>query len=303
MITFDTQLLSILAKNYQLNTKRVNSNAYSSIDELTQAQAYQGIADQSVQGIKTNEIDYKEFVQSLNLNKSENRFSVLLNMSHTELVSMLYKMDKKDLVMGLKFFTKEKLIKFLNELPKKELLSVLFNIFPKDELVKLMPTNALSGLLDSEKVDKSQILKVLHELPPHILPQIYEAATGTTSGNKTKAEIIESISTLDKVAMSDGISAIANRHLVEFTQILTHNNNNLFIEFRTDQLMKPVHMLTKNEMIPGMIALEPKRLINMLDELPNEMLAQIVTLMDPGKLTEILLESHTDLLAELAAKM
>ena len=60
-------------------------------------------------------------------------------------------------------------------------------------------------------------------------------------------------------------------------------------------------MLQKPDMMKGTVALEPETMIEMLGELPKELLAIVATQVDTKEFAEVLIKKHQDLLAEVIA--
>ncbi len=295
MITVDTDLV-YSTKHYELNIKRKNLNAYSSIDEYSDEYALE-----QASGVSSDDIDLNEVIKALNLQDPKNRFAILSMLNHSDLVRLLYLLGKDKLLLGLKFFTKKKLLKFIYNLPKEQMLKILFQIFNKDYLVGYMPVKELMRFLTSKKIQFNDIIKVFQGLPTHILAQIYEGATGTPAGNKSQAELISEMRRIPQEKLVDGIQSLPYKEMLDFVRKLVKQDNNLFKEFSKEMLFKPLMSCPKSTLIEGMSALDPDTIISLLGTLPDNLLAQVVTLIDSNKLASVLENEYSGLLAKLAA--
>ncbi|HBH17801.1 MAG TPA: hypothetical protein DDX14_02430, partial [Cyanobacteria bacterium UBA9579] len=157
MITIDTSLI-YNTKYYELNTKRTNTNAYESIDAYTEAHAAKGTPESQL--VKNKDLDQDTIIKALQLHLPNNRLSILKLLNHSELVSLLWMLEKGKLALGLKFFTKSKLLQYVYDLPKEQLLKVLFRAYSKDEVLSFMPMKALTGFLNSTKINHSDLMKL-----------------------------------------------------------------------------------------------------------------------------------------------
>ena len=296
MITLDTDLI-YFAQQYMLNTKRTNTKAYGNIDKFSEAHAAQTTPTSDKPNY--NDLDYNEIIKALKLNLPFNRFMILKLMKHADLVDLLGLLDKDKLLIGLKFFDKKKLLKFINNLDKEQLLKILLQVYSKDELLSLFPMKELMKFFDSSKIKRNDLVKVMQTLPPNILAQIIESATGTPAGNKSQKELIETLNSLNKESLIEGMKFLPQKEMIGIVGKLVKQDNELLKEFSKEALFDPIVKMQKGSIIEGMGALDPDILIKLLDQLPNEMLAQVDTLLDPDKLSGELLEKHKDLLASL----
>lgn len=298
MITLDTSLI-YQTKYYELNTKRTNTNAYESIDAYSEAHAAKSTPE--TQATKTSELDQDEIVKSLKLYLPHNRLAVLQMLNHSELVQLLDMLQKGQMTQGLKFFTKPKLLQYIYDLPKEQLLKILFKSYSKEDLLAYFPMKALTGILDNSKINNSDLMKLIKSMPRNLLAQLIESVTGQSAGNKSNAEMLTQISSFKQGALAEGLKSMSYNDLLAFVGKLTQNNEDLFMQFSKNTLMEPLTRLGKNSLAENMEVLDPSMITRLLDELPNNLLAVINTMIDPDKLIGSLLKYHSDLLASLAA--
>ncbi|OGI18103.1 MAG: hypothetical protein A2287_10185 [Candidatus Melainabacteria bacterium RIFOXYA12_FULL_32_12] len=294
MITLDTSLI-FNTMYYELNTKRTNTNAYESIDSYTEAHAAKGTPE----FVKNKDLDQDTIIKALKLHLPRNRLSILNLLNHSELVQLLYLLDKGKMVLGLKFFTKPKLLQYIYDLPKEEILKILFQVYSKDELLSFMPMKALMGFLGSTKIQHGDLMKVIKSMPKHLLAQILESITGKPVENMTIDEMIKKLGKCKQEALVEGLRSLPYKELLQVVSKLTEMNNDLFLEFSKNSLIDPISRLGKSSIVESMQVLNPELIVKLLDELPNNLLAVINTMIDQDKLTEVLQKYHSDLLASL----
>ncbi len=290
MISLDTNL-AYLTKHYQVNSKRANVHAYKSIDDLTQAQAVTG----------TRSADTDLILEALKLSDPKNRLKIISMLRRNDVMSLLSLIKKEHLVLGLKFFNKEKILKFYKDLPKADLVKMLFKIFKKSEILKFMPVKALRNFISSKKIDKKMLMGSIQGLPPHVLAQIIEAATGQSVANMKPAALLGQINGMPLALLKSGVMALPQKYLMAISSGILAKDPKLFLEFKTKDLLIPFTKCSKDKLAASAVVLEPDKIIRMLGALPDEMLNQVATLIEPDKLADQLESFHGDLLAQLAA--
>ncbi len=298
MITIDTSLL-FDAKNFIYNTRRKNQNAYSNIDKFSDEHAVNGtpkyLKPASVQ-------ELKEIITALKLDIPKNRFSILLLLPPGELFDMLSLIEPEKLLLGLKFFNKEKIINYLALLPKEDLIKMLLHKISKEKLLKLLPMKMHKKFLESKNLPKDELMKVIMTLPRNILVQLIEFITGESVNNDIpREELAKKFTQFDKTVIVEGLKSLPPNELTAFITKLILNNEELLKEYPKMAFMKELIKWQKSDIIESMIVLDPEKIINLLGELPADLLANVVTLMDQDELTARLLKYHANLLSSIAA--
>jgi len=295
MVAIDTDL-SYLTSYYELNIKRNNPNAYKSIDESTDAQA------SGSSQLKNTDLDQNMVIKALKLNLPSNRLYILKLLNHTELVALLFLIQKDKLAMGLKFFNKPRLMQYIYDLPKEEILKVLFSIYSKENFLSTLPMKELMAFLGSKKIDKNEFIKLFKSMPKHLLAQIYEAGTGKAAGKMTQEELVKELEKTNQGLLVEGMRSLPYKQILEITSKLLEKNPELFLEFSKPSLVNPIAEMSKVSVVEGMKALEPELIIKMLNDLPNQLLAVINTMVEEDKFTEFLQKYRADLLQELVTQ-
>jgi Mg/Co/Ni transporter MgtE len=299
MITLDTELL-YQTKYYELNIKRTNTDAYKSIDSYSDTHATKGASGSQTE--ENQDLDTNSILKELKLYMPRNRFKVLKLLKHSELVQLLQLLQKDKLILGLKFFTKAKLLRNIYNLSKEQILKILLQSFSKEEILSFMPIKALENFLGSSKINHGDMMKIIKSMPSHMLVQILESANGEKVGNMSQDKLISKVGSLNQGKLVESLKAVLPyKEMASFVGKLVENNGELLNEFSKNSLMKPIEKMGKSSIIESMQALDPSLIINMLKELPNNMLAMIDTMIDQDKLEEVLQKYNSDLLASLVA--
>lgn len=297
MISLDTSLL-FSAQDYLLKVKRTNAKAYGSIDKFSEANATQKTPE--YQPINYNDIDYEELIKALQFQLPENRLRALKMMKYDDLMKILFHLEKKNLLIGMKFFNKQKLVKFIQDMPKEDMLKMLFVLYNKEQLLAMMPIKELSRFLDSTKIDPNNLKKIVKNLPQHLMMQIYESATGKSVGNKSGKQLSASLTSMKHELLVDGIKSLPQKEMRVVISSLLEQDKKLYMEFSHQALFQPFEKMHKMSIIQSMQALEPDQIIKMLGELPKELLAQVDTLLDPTKFSQLMQSDFKDVLAQIA---
>jgi len=175
-ISIDTDL-SALATKLHISPERMSLYGNKSVQDIAEAEAASGNA-QAAQVLMQMISDPDQLVKLFKLSDASNRYAILKNLSEKDLKGLLPLLEKEDLAAGLNFFTKDKLLDLVEQLPKDQLVKYVSQMFSKEQIMKLMPEKEMDKLLQSQDLDKNLVLKHLKDIPPAVLSQMLEAATG-----------------------------------------------------------------------------------------------------------------------------
>ncbi|HSA06902.1 MAG TPA: hypothetical protein P5556_06960 [Candidatus Gastranaerophilales bacterium] len=283
----------------------------TNIDNSTEAYAAKGTPDANKTentdnvnnindlNIKEN-LDFEQLVEDLKLNVSENRFALLLMMPSSELFQLLELLGKENLLNGLKFFTKEKIMGFIAKLPKKDLLKMLFYMFTdKKQLIENLPLKELHNFLSSDKIEKGHFMKIFELLPRQTLAIIAGHLTGKKCDKMSQKDLLKEIEPFKKYQMTNGVKKLDEKTLRGFVTTLTESFPNLYNEFSHIALFNVSAKFAKTDLIDAMTVIDNSKIMDMLSELPDKLLALTVSQIDPEIFANVLLADHKDLLANL----
>ena len=312
MITLDTNLgmsSSFLYLLQKLRRKYGCSN--KAIDKYTEAHAAKGTPQankaentQDTKGVsnfkRKENLDYEQLIEELKLNLPENKFAILMMMPTSELYRLMELLGKEHLLNGLKFFTKEKLLGLISNLPKKDLLKMLFYMFTdKKQLIENLPTKELHRFLSSNKIEKGHFMKIFEMLPKETLSTIAGYLTGQKCDKMTRTNLLEKIEPFKKYQLVNGIKKLDEKTLRSFVTTLTDSFPKLYNEFSHASLFNVSAKFARTDLVESMNVIDNSKIMDMLTELPNNLLALTVSQIDPDVFAHILLNNHKDLLASL----
>lgn len=310
MITLDTNLTLYPGLYYYLPLiKSQNSNAYSSIDKYSDAQAAKGTtgtqnAQQTDKTSAANSAnpaitDYNALIEALKLNLPENKFAILKLIPRSELMQFLSFLNKDQLLSGIHLFTKDKILQFVSHLPKEDLLKMLNKLFISPEhILDQMSIKDLNKFLSSKKIQKTDLMKIFQSLSKVDLAQIAEAATGVPQGNKTQAQLLHFINTeLSTAQITDGIKGLDYKKMREMVSQMLKLDPSLYKEFSEESLALQTVDFAKSSIIDAMSVLEPTQLIGFMSELPDNFIALAASQIDTTQLAQILVTDYQALLS------
>lgn len=298
MIELDIDL-SYLTKNFNIGLAQIQQYAKTkSIKEIVRAEAEKGnkaAADFELEVLR----DPKEVAKLFKLGNTANRYKILKNMNHTDLTYLMQFLEVSELNYALNFFSKTKLLDMLKHVPKDELLKVVFDAFGVQEFLELIPENEMDKFFKSEKVDKKKIQEILKSFPPEALAKMLEAVNGQVDSKKSQPEMIKEIEGFSDDQLQDGLEALTKRHKMLMVAKLTQDDPDLWKEFSSDTLVKPMEQLEKAEIITSMEKLEPDTLLELVSELPQDYMAIVATQLDPLAFADQLVKYFGDILGDV----
>lgn len=312
MITLDTNL-GISSSFYHLLIKLRRKYGFTNktIDKYTEAQAAKGALKtdktsnaneaNGISNVKLKEnLDYEQLIKDLKLNLPENRFAILMMMPPSELFQMLQLLGKENLLNGLKFFTKDKLMRFIGQLPKRDLLKMLFYMFTdKDQIIEHLPTKEIYRFLSSNKIEKGHFMKIFEMLPRQTLSTIAGYLTGKKCDKMSRPDLLKEIEPFKKYQLVNGIKRLDEKTLRGFVTTLTEAFPKLYNEFSHVALFNVSAKFARVDLIDAMRVIDESKVMNMLADLPDKLLALTVSQIDPEVFAHVLMKSHKDLLANL----
>lgn len=299
MITLNTDL-SYLAKLFNISSSRLSSYGDKSIDEIMEAEAAQGntAAANFSQEILSDPV---ALVKLFQLSDPSNKYAILSNLSEKDLKELIPLLEPQDMVLGLNYFTKDKLLKLYHDLPKNQLVKIVFQMFPPEQVMQLMPDHELNKFLQSQELDKDLVLKNLKSLPPEMLVQMIEAATGKAATSNNQHDLINEIATLSPDKYKEALINIPPQKKRQIILQMTKEKPKLFELFSADAYINMISQKEKPDLVKSAKAIDPEQLIKMMGQLPQDLLSIVMTQIDPQKFADVLVSKFRDVLTQLVA--
>lgn len=299
MITLNTDL-SYLAKLFNISSSRLSSYGDKSIDEIMEAEAAAG---NTAAANFSHEIlsDPTALLNLFQLSDASNKYAILSNLSEKDLKELLPLLEKEDMVFGLNFFTKDKLLDLYKDLPKNQLIKIVFQMFQPEQVILLMPENELNKFLQSQDLDKDLVLKNLKSLPPEMLAQMIESATGQAAQSNNQHDLINEIATLSPDKYKEALISIPPMKKRQIILQMTKEKPKLYELFSSDAYTNMISQKEKPDLIKSAQVIDPDQLIKMMEQLPQDLLSIVITQIDPEKFADVLVNKFRDVLTQLAA--
>jgi hypothetical protein len=286
-------------KNFGINTKRINEAGLTSIDDFMEAEALQG---------NTQAADFEDEVfndpnsilELYQLTSPKNRFLILKELSTDDLQDMMQYLGEDVLYDALKYLNQDKLIKMVSELPKEKLATVVFSSFSVENFLKVTKEKEIDKFFESPKIEKNKIIKSIEGLDQDKLQSMMEVLTGQPCKHCDSREVQSKMLELDDRQFQRTLVSFTPETKSAMIQGMVSENPEYLLEFSTDALMNPLTQLQKPDFLKTLDVLEPEDYLNMLTELPDDIMPMVVTQIDPDVFAELLSTNFKDLLKEIS---
>ena len=241
-------------------------------------------------------------MELFSLANPENRLEIMSEMTDDQLQKFLPEMDKKDLVQGLNYFTQDKLLKMLEHVESEELSKVVLTMFSKEEIMRLLPEEQLDKLLQSTDMDKNNILNHIKSLPPAYVSQMIESVTGEDVEDTNIINMIKTLEGFGPLEFKDALVNLQSSPKQQLVLSLTQEHPEYFQLFDAHAYTNMINThKDKSEVVTAMNVLEQENIMNMIKELPEDLLAIVITQMDKDKFAEILMKENPEVMAQIIA--
>ena len=238
-------------------------------------------------------------VKIFQLANPENKLQFLKEMNPKELKEFLPLMEEEDLNQGLYFFDMNQLMDMLKEIPPEQLVKVVFEMFSPEEVVTLLPEEQLDKFLEDPAMDKGDIMKNLHMIPQEYLAQMYEAVSGQDCESVSSKELLEKIGGLGAMQFQDALRVMQPVAKQQLVLNIANAHEELYEKFDADAY---TNMIQANkfqpEVVKAMEVIDEDEKIKMLEKLPKDQLAIVITQIDATVFADKIIKDHPELLAE-----
>lgn len=283
-----------------ISAQRIQAYGSINLEEIVKAEALAGNEAAQLALIKIlNDAD--SLMELFKLGNANNRWQILKELSQYDLQNMLKCLEKDDLMMGLQFFNKDGLLGMIQDLPEKEVCKIVFQIFHPKQFIKLIPQREINKWFESEKIDQKEVFAQLQGLNQDVLEQMVQAVTGEVKNDTDRASLLQTIEGFNKKDFLKSVQSLEPRYKNQIVLNMTRENPDLWFEFGSKTLSKPLEKLQKNDIILGMGALKEKTLIGIVDNLPQELLSVVMTQINPEIFAKLLSDNYQDLLKKVVS--
>ena len=288
--------MKLFAERMNITSSRmIQDYGLKTVDQIIEAEAAQG----NSQAVKYAQEMYNSPAKLINIFKLtnvENKFVLLHNMNSETREKILPMLESDDLVMGLYFFTQDKLLDMLSEVDIEELVNVVMGAFPLDAIVSMFSEDDLAQFFQRDELQKFDVIEQLKSLPPEVMIKFVEGVTGQPAGETDPMQLIQSIENMPMDQYRDFMSAIDPDVQRQLTFQLTKEKPEYLQLFPNQTYIDMLSTMMKQDMVKPMINLEKESLVNMITELPDDLMSIVAAQVDTKKFAEFILDGHTDLL-------
>ncbi len=305
----------LLCSLFNISYRKV-STVYSgmTIEEIMEKEAEQGNV-QAENFDKTVLNDPVKLIELMQLKDPGNKYAIMSHMNEYDLDNMLPLLQQQDLILGLNYFTQEKLLQLFKGLPIEQLVKTTLNMFSVEQVMLMMPDDAINKVLQSPEMKDMRGLEteMLKGLKPEILAQMIEATTGEPAQG-VKDGGLDGKPRFDKQAMINQLMAMDDKKFQESLINMPPVNKQFYMLSMVKEkpeimcMFEPevyTNMMAnkkeKKDMIKAATAIENEQLQKMIKELPKELTAVVLTQIDTNKFADILMNNFKDVLKQIVA--
>ncbi len=301
MIIIDADLTTLMQK---LNISQAQMLQYGnmSIEDIVEAEAEKG---------NTQAVDYaaelftnvEKLVKIFKLSDPNNKLEILSEMTAQQLYLFLPEMEEADLSEGLKYFTQDKLLSMLEKIPPEQLVNTVFQLFSQEEIIQHMPEDELNQFLTSTEIEKNKVLEHMKEIPPEYIAQMIENVTGEEVKDMDQKKMLDQVENFNPLDFKNALVSLQPVAKQQLTLGLAKEHTELFQLFDPRAYTNMINTYKQQpELVKAMAVIEEDEKIKMLKELPNDLLAIVITQIDAEDFADILINKCPEILAEIVAR-
>lgn len=288
--------MKLFAERMNITSSRmIRDYGLSTVDEIIEAEAERG---------NTRAVNYareyyhspEKLIKLFKLTDVENKFVLLHKMDDSTRTKVLPLLEQDDLVMGLYFFTQEKLLEMLMEVDIEELVQVVQEAFPLEQIIMMFTEEDLMNFFLSDELERYEVMEQIKSLPPEVMQNFIEGVTGMPMEETGSSNFIQSLEAFSDDDFKKFMSQIDPDVQRQLTFQLTKQKPEYLTLFENETYVNMLSTLLKPEMVKPMIMLNKDTLVNMLTELPSDLMAIVTAQVDTRDFAKFLQDGHMDLI-------
>lgn len=279
------------------SSRMIRDYGLSTVDEIIEAEAERG---------NTRAVNYareyyhspEKLIKLFELTNVENKFTLIQKMDNFTRMKLLPKLDREDLVMGLYFFTQDKLLEMLMQVDIEELVRVVQEAFPLDEIVMMFTEEDLAQFFMRDELERYDVMEQIKSLPPEVLQKFIEGVTGKPMDETGSNNFIKSLEELPDDKFKKFMSSIDPDVQRQLTFQLTKQKPEYLTLFSNETYVNMLNTMLKPEMVKPMIMLCKETLVEMIEELPADLMSVVASQIDTRDFAYFLQEGRMHLIEE-----
>lgn len=277
------------------SSRMIRDYGLSTVDEIIEAEAERGNG-RAIKYAQEFGHSPQKLIDLFELTNVENKFTLLQNMDVATREKLLPMLDQEDLLMGLYFFTQEKLLAMLMKTDIEELVRVVREAFPLQHIIMMYTEEDLMKFFLHDDLERYDIMEQIKSMPPEVLQKFIEGVTGRPMEEIGSNNFIKSLDAFSDDDFKKFMSQIDPDVQRQLTFQLTKQKPEYMHLFENETYVNMLNTLFKPEMVKPMIMLNKETLVNMLTELPSDLMSIVTSQIDPLKFAIFLQDGHMDLI-------
>lgn len=290
--------MRLFAERLNISSSRmIQDYGLSTVEEIIEAEAERG-NNKAIRAAQEYYHSPDKLIKYFGLADVENRFVLLHKMDDETRAKLLPKLSQEDLVMGLYFFTQEKLLKMLEQVDIQEIVNVVLEAFPLEQIVLMMSEEDLAGFFMNQDLDKKDVMDQLKCMPADAMQKFIENLTGMPSDKTNIEDLFRTIDQLPDDKFHKFMASIDpdTQRQVVFQLAETDPKNLQFVN--QEAYVEMMSTLVKPDMVKPMIMLNKETLVDMIEELPSDLMSIVAAQIDVKDFATFLQDGHMDLIEE-----
>lgn len=279
------------------SSRMIRDYGLSTVDEIIEAEAEKG----NTRAVKYAREYYhspEKLIKLFKLTDVENKYVLLSKMDNSTREKVLPMLDQEDLQMGLYFFTQEKLLAMLMEADIEELVRVVQEAFPLDQIVMMFTEEDLMNFMLSDKLEKYDVMEQLQSMPPEVMQKFIEGVTGKPQEETNQADFFRTLDNMPDDQFKKFMSMIDPDVQRQVTFQLTKQKPEYLTLFENSTYVNMLSTMLKPDMIKPMIMLNKDTMVEMISELPKDLMSIVASQIDTRELAKFLQKGHMDLIED-----
>lgn len=301
MIVIDTDI-SLLVKKLNITQAQLQQYGTMSVEDIVEAEAEKG---------NTKAVEYatelfttpEKLVKIFKLSDPNNKLEILGEMTAQQLYLFLPEMEEADISQGLKFFTQDKLLAMLEKIPPEQIVNTVFEMFSKEEVIEYLPEEQLNKFLTSTDIEKNKVLEHMKSIPPEYIAQMIENITGEEVKEMDQEKMLAQVRDFNPLEFKNALVSLQPIAKQQLTLGLAKEHTELFQLFDPHAYANMISTYKQQpELVKAMAVIEEDQKVKMLKELPNDLLAIVITQIDAEDFADILINKCPEILAQIVAR-
>ena len=299
MIKIDVNL-QYLTDNYHIGAQQLQMYRGKSIKEIMEIEARNGNISASNFNINIFS-NPMELVRLFRLMNPENRYMIINSMGFNDKVKLLSMLQEGELLMGIRFFQKDKILQMLQKVKKPKLLKMILQKYSFGDFMNMIPEKEQDKFFDQEKISSKQILKGVQYLEPEQMARMIENVTGEPQDGKDKKELMGTLTQMKPEVLKESVKSLEQEEKALVMGKMAEEDPKVLNELSVEAFMIPLEKLNKGDLVESMQVLEKDDLMDMVVELPEDLMAVTATQIDPEKFAKMLATDFSDILGQIGA--